>query len=86
MLAVPLLCVINVAYSLTAFEFAFTILIAGRVTLTVVLFHVLIHVVLEPDFFGTICTLVGVLHTLNLQVRAVCFLILVSAFMSLFQG
>jgi hypothetical protein len=91
--AVRLVCGINAAHSITAFEFAFTILHAGHgrvVTLTVVLSHVHIHVVLAPDYFATTChcTLEGFIHTLNL--RAVCFkfLILVSAFMSLqvFQG
>jgi hypothetical protein len=79
---VRLVCFINVTHILTAFEFACTILNAGRV----VPFHVLIHVVLASDSLLAICTFVGVLRTLNLQVNAVCFLILVSAFMSLYHG
>jgi hypothetical protein len=66
---------------LTAFEFACTILNAGPVR--VVPSHVLIHVVIAPDSLLTICTFVGGCRTLDLQVNAVCFLILVSAFMSL---
>jgi hypothetical protein len=48
--------------------------------------HVVIHVLLAPDSFLTICTFVDVLRTLNLQIKAVCFLILVLAFMSLYHG
>jgi hypothetical protein len=81
MLAVRLVCFINVTHILTAFEFACTILNAGRV----VPFHVLIHVVPASDSFLTIRTFIGVLRILNLQVNAVCFLILVSAFMSLYH-
>jgi hypothetical protein len=78
MLGVRLLFLKNVAHSITAFEFACTI------TLTVVPSHVATYVLLAPDSLLTNFTLVGGLHTLNL--KAVCFLILVSAFMSLFQG
>jgi hypothetical protein len=73
-----------VTHILTAFEFACTILFAGPVR--VVPSHVLIHVVIAPDSLLTICTFVGVRRTLDLQVNAVCFLILVSVFMSLHHG
>jgi hypothetical protein len=79
--AVLLVCFINLTHILTAFEFACTILNEGRV----VPFHVLIDVVHAPHSFLTIRTFVGVLRILNLQVYAVCFLILVSAFMSLYH-
>jgi hypothetical protein len=87
MRVVHLLCFINVAHILTAFEFASTIgRVTVTVTVTVVHFHVVTYASLALEFLATLWTFVCLPHTLNLQVRAVCFLILVSAFMSLFQG
>jgi hypothetical protein len=84
---VRLVCFKNVTHFLTAFAFAcLTIFNAGRVVLSHVASHVASHVLPAPESFLTIWTLVGVLRTLNLQVKAVCFLILVSAFMSLYDG
>jgi hypothetical protein len=77
MLVVILVIFKNVIHTLTAFKFACSILHAGP--LRVVPSHVLIHVGIAPDSLLTIWTFVDARRTLDLQVNAICFLILVSA-------
>jgi hypothetical protein len=77
MIAVMLVTFKKATHTLTAFKFACSILHAGP--LRVVPSHVLIHVGIAPDSLLTIWTFVDARRTLDLQVNAICFLILVSA-------
>jgi hypothetical protein len=77
MIAVMLVSFEKATHTLTAFKFACSILHAGP--LQVVPSHVLIHVGIAADSLLTIWTFVDGRRTLDLQVNAICFFILVPA-------